>query len=175
MTIKMDKELVCKAVTKAAADEKVGNFCVKDGSVRIVEYDEITPEMQKEKDRNGKLKYNYGSTLCFCFKVSKLLEICQDVGQLNQMYHKHLKKVAMWMEEQQKSEIPEKENAWKFELFIQNCMGYFKQDKFGLLVVDREDEFAPVKNAPGAAVDSPDTARQLLTDLHLKWFSLAGG
>lgn len=124
MTIKDDKDLVCKAVTKATSDEKVGNFCVKDGHVRIVEYDEITPEMQKEKDRNGKLKYNYGSTLAFCFKVSKLLELCKDEGQLNKMYHKHAKKVAVWMEEQQKSEIPEKENAWKFELFIQNCMSF---------------------------------------------------
>jgi len=91
------------------------------------------------------------------------------------MYHKHLKKVPVWMEEQQKSEIPEKENAYKFELFMQNCMGYIEKEKFGLLVVDREDEFAPVKNAPGTETDNPDTARQLLTNLHLKWFSLAGG
>jgi len=67
MQVKLDKELICKAVTKATPDEKVGNFCIKDGKVRIVEYDEVTPEMQKEKDRNGKMKYNYGSTLSFSF------------------------------------------------------------------------------------------------------------
>ena len=32
----------------------------------------------------------------------------------------------------------------------------------------REDEFAPVKNAPGAAADSPDTARRATLALHTR-------
>mmetsp|Transcript_85863 Transcript_85863/g.228906 ORF Transcript_85863/g.228906 Transcript_85863/m.228906 type:complete len:162 (+) Transcript_85863:97-582(+) len=39
----------------------------------------------------------------------------------------------------------------------------------------REDEFAPVKNAPGAAADSPDTARKLLLDLGRRYVEAAGG
>ena len=30
----------------------------------------------------------------------------------------------------------------------------------------RDEEFAPVKNAPGAAADSPDTARAAILALH---------
>lgn len=91
------------------------------------------------------------------------------------MYHKHLRKVAVWIEEQQKADVPEKENAYKFELFVHNCLEFVDKEKFGLLVVERDDEFAPVKNAPGSEVDSPDTARALLTQLHIKWLTLAGG
>jgi UDP-N-acetylglucosamine/UDP-N-acetylgalactosamine diphosphorylase len=39
----------------------------------------------------------------------------------------------------------------------------------------REEEFAPVKNATGAAVDTPDTARLLLLNLHTRWVVAAGG
>ena len=44
----------------------------------------------------------------------------------------------------------------------------------GLLEVFRDEEFAPVKNAPGTSEDSPDTARALISKLHHKWASKAG-
>lgn len=40
--------------------------------------------------------------------------------------------------------------------------------------VAREDEFAPVKNAPGSATDSPDTARHLSLAQHVRWLRAAG-
>lgn len=49
-----------------------------------------------------------------------------------------------------------------------------KPEKFGLIEVKREEEFAPVKNAPGAADDSPDTARELLTTMHQRWLEEKG-
>lgn len=49
-----------------------------------------------------------------------------------------------------------------------------KPDKFGMMEVRRESEFAPVKNAPGAAEDSPDTARELMSRLHQGWFEKQG-
>ena len=41
--------------------------------------------------------------------------------------------------------------------------------------MDREAEFAPVKNAPGSPTDSPDTARGALMILHRSWVEAAGG
>jgi UDP-N-acetylglucosamine/UDP-N-acetylgalactosamine diphosphorylase len=40
------------------------------------------------------------------------------------------------------------------------------------LEVEREEEFAPVKNSKG--VDSPETARELILNLHKKWHMNAG-
>ena len=54
--------------------------------------------------------------------------------------------------------VPDSPNAYKFELLIidmiymmDNCLGF---------EVERNKEFAPVKNAKG--IDSVDTARELL-------------
>ena len=43
-----------------------------------------------------------------------------------------------------------------------------------VMEIRRDDEFSPVKNAPGNPVDSPDSARQIFSDLHAKWLYHAG-
>lgn len=40
--------------------------------------------------------------------------------------------------------------------------------------MDRDEEFAPVKNAPGSLSDSPDTARSAISKLHRKWLQGCG-
>jgi len=42
------------------------------------------------------------------------------------------------------------------------------------LEVDRIDEFAPVKNAPGSKSDSPDTARKMISDNAKRWLNQSG-
>lgn len=39
----------------------------------------------------------------------------------------------------------------------------------------RDEHFSPVKNAPGSATDSPDTARRAVLQLHKRWVEAAGG
>ena len=46
---------------------------------------------------------------------------------------------------------------------------------FSCLQVAREDHFAAVKNAPGSATDSPDTARAALLSQGACWVAAAGG
>lgn len=50
---------------------------------------------------------------------------------------------------------PDRENAWKFELFLHNFMPEVPDGKLGVLMVDRDTEFAPVKNADGADPNKP--------------------
>lgn len=54
----------------------------------------------------------------------------------------------------------------KLELFIFDTFPL--ADSTALLEVKREEEFAPVKNAPGSATDSPDTARAAIMALHTR-------
>ncbi len=61
----------------------------------------------------------------------------------------------------------------KLELFIFDV--FPMAQRIGLMEVARDEQFAPVKNAPGSGVDSPDTARALVLQLHTQWVKAAGG
>ena len=96
----------------------------------------------------------------FMISSEKLLELCRDTESLNKLYHVAYKKI-----EKFDGGKLVKENGYKFELFLHNFLPFC--DKFGVLKVQREDEFAPVKNANGSAeTDTPDIARKLIYDQH---------
>lgn len=57
----------------------------------------------------------------------------------------------------------------KLEGFIFDTFAISEQPT--LMEVRREEEFAPVKNAPGSAKDSPDTARAAVLALHKRYVS----
>ena len=44
-----------------------------------------------------------------------------------------------------------------------------------MLEVEREDEFSPLKNGPGAGSNCPETARQDLINCHFRAIVKAGG
>jgi UDP-N-acetylglucosamine/UDP-N-acetylgalactosamine diphosphorylase len=48
------------------------------------------------------------------------------------------------------------------------------KEKFGLIEVSREEEFAPVKNAPGEKTDTPESARKLYLDRDRRWLTKHG-
>jgi UDP-N-acetylglucosamine pyrophosphorylase len=88
------------------------------------------------------------------------------------LYHKAEKKVDYYdvnLKQQVKVTAP---NAIKFELFVQNFLRNITIGKLGVIAVQREDEFAPVKNADlpdKVEVDSPASARNMLLDQASRW------
>ena len=54
-------------------------------------------------------------------------------------------------------------------MFYFDCFPLCAIEKFGLMEVAREDEFAPVKNAPGEKSDTPESARKLYLDRDRRW------
>lgn len=142
-----------KVVRKVDPYERVGAMCLEDGKPSIVEYYELTPEMAEARDEKGTLLYGFGVILNYLFRVDKLLEIAERSLPL----HVVEKKVP-YIDENGVAVKPETPNAYKFETLILDMV--YMMDNCLSFEVDREKEFAPVKNATGT--DSVESARALL-------------
>jgi UDP-N-acetylglucosamine/UDP-N-acetylgalactosamine diphosphorylase len=142
-----------KVVRKAAPDERVGALCLEDGKPSIVEYYELTDEMAHATNENGSLLYGFGVILNYLFSVEKLFEIVRT----NLPLHIVEKKVP-YLDEQGVLQKPSEPNAYKFETLILDMI--YMMDDCLSFEVEREREFAPVKNATGT--DSVESARELL-------------
>lgn len=142
-----------KVVSKASPDERVGVLCTEDNKPAIVEYYEMTQEMRELRTEEGQLAYKYGVILNYLFNVDRLEEIISEKMPVHVV-----KKKIPYMNENGELITPEEPNGYKFETLVldmvhmqESCLPY---------EVERDREFAPVKNADG--VDSVDTARELL-------------
>ena len=154
--IESGKDSGSKVVAKAAPEERVGVMCLEDGKPSIVEYYEMTDEMRYSREGDGTLSYNYGVILNYLFKTEKLNELINA----NLPLHKAFKKVPYYDEEIDETVCPEEANAYKFETLVLDMVKL--QDSCLAYEVERNKEFAPVKNKTG--VDSVDTARALLKE-----------
>ena len=142
-----------KVVAKADPNEKVGVLCLEDGKPSIVEYYEMTDEIIHSRDESGKLLYNYGVILNYLFQVDTLVKIVDQ----NLPLHVVEKKIP-YLNEDGEYVKPEQPNGYKFETLVldmihmmDNCLSF---------EVERDKEFAPIKNATG--VDSLESARNLM-------------
>lgn len=142
-----------KVVAKADPNERVGVLCLEDGRPSIVEYYEMTDEIIHSRDDKGNLLYNYGVILNYLFDVKTLTDI------LNRSMPTHVvEKKIPYINEKAELVKPKEPNGYKFETLVldmihmmDNCLSY---------EVEREHEFAPIKNATG--VDSLESARKLM-------------
>lgn len=165
-----DADWGARVVARAGPEEKVGVFVnLPEGRLGVVEYSELDPETASAPDphTNGEtLMYNWGNICMHYFKTAWLQEVYAQLQQGALPYHPAHKK------------IPSKDGpvqGVKLELFIFDAFPLAAPGGGVLLEVERSEGFAPVKNARGSATDSPDTARELVLQLHARWVRAAGG
>ena len=153
-----------RVVAKAYPEEKVGVFALRDGCMEVVEYSELDPlEASSADPDTGILRYNW-SNICLHYFERAWLEEVADRLAAEGRYHVAKKQIPS---------VDGKVPGVKLELFIFDT---FKMaEKTALMEVLRDEQFAPVKNAPGSNADSPDTARAAILALHRRWIEAAGG
>ncbi|MBQ8317049.1 MAG: UDPGP type 1 family protein [Lachnospiraceae bacterium] len=152
-TIESGKMCGSKVVRKAFPEEKVGAICKENGKPHIIEYYELSEEMRYQTSEDGSLAYGFGVTLNYLFPISRLKETLD-----NKMPLHVVKKVVPYIDENGELINPTEPNGLKFETLALDLI--HEMDDCLVFEVDREKEFAPVKNKEG--VDSIDTARELL-------------
>jgi UDP-N-acetylglucosamine/UDP-N-acetylgalactosamine diphosphorylase len=158
-------EVSSKGLMKAYPEEKIGVFVkFSDGNTGVMEYSDLSPELQHAKDSGGKLVYCMGSIAIHLFNVSFIRRITG--GSLVSLpFHVARKKISAYT-----ARGPHEIDGYKFEKFVFDALPL--TDKNVVLEIRREEEFAPVKNKSG--VDSVETAQELMIGQHRRWLELKG-
>ena len=157
-------DMSSKVVKKSAPEEKVGVIGRVNGSLGCIEYSDMPKDQLSKRDDHGELVFSAGNIAVHALNVDFVANITE--GGLRLPWHVARKKIACLDAEGTLTE----QDGMKFETFVFDALGL--SDRSVTLEVEREMEFAPVKNREG--VDSPDTARALMCALHASWVSRAG-
>jgi UDP-N-acetylglucosamine/UDP-N-acetylgalactosamine diphosphorylase len=161
-------EMSSKAIPKANALEKVGNFVIGDGKTQVIEYSDLPESLAVQTNPDGSLKYNTGSIGIHALRVSFVEHLNAD-GQLKLPWHRAEKKVP-YVDESGTLVKPDKPNAVKLEQFVFDAIPLAKNAI--VYTTERAEEFSPVKNAEG--VDSPATSKRDQIRRAARWLSEAG-
>ena len=146
-----------KLCAKRDPYEGLGMVVRRGGRFDMIEYTEMTDEMNNRRTKSGDLYFKYGSPAIHVFDRGFLeKEAAKDMP-----LHLAHKKIP-FAGPDGKTVKPDSPNGWKFEKFIFDCLA--DADRVTNLAFDRNDEFFPVKNAEGN--DSPATCR---AGLQAKW------
>ncbi len=162
-------EMTTQVVRKTDPAERVGVLAEVDGKMSVIEYSDLPASAAAERETNGDLKFWAGSIAVHAMEIDFLKRVAADAESLP--FHRAMKKVP-YLDADGKLVEPSKPNALKFERFIFDLLPFAKN----AIVVEgkREECFGPVKNADGAASDTPTSARGLMSGLHRKWLRDAG-
>lgn len=162
-------EMTTQVVQKRFALEKVGNVVAIDGKVQIIEYSDLPAKYAEQTQADGSLKLWAGNIAVHVFDVAFLRRVIQHADALP--FHRARKPVP-YVASNGDIVQPSSANAIKFERFIFDLLPLAEQ----AIVVegDAREVFAPVKNANGAATDTPAATQQALINLHSEWLTKSG-
>jgi UDP-N-acetylglucosamine/UDP-N-acetylgalactosamine diphosphorylase len=156
-------DVVTKVLEKAHPDERVGHLVTQGDRDRVVEYTELTPEQTRARTSNGELIYRWGSPAMHSWTLDFFARLAERGYRLP--LHRSAKPLRAWIEDSL-HEI----DGWKYERFIFDLV-----PEAGCsigLEIERDVEFAPVKNAVGE--DSPASAVERAHRQYVEWLAAAG-
>lgn len=165
LTAKNNVNISSKTLFKEDANNPDWIFAKRNGKPAIINSCHLTNTMKIAKNDEGYDLYREINILAHLFSISAV----EFVANQKLPYHRAFKKNTFVNDEGMK-QIPESPNTFKFETFIFDAFSYF--DDMVLLRVNKEDEFAPIKDFNG--VHNPEVAKDLYLNkfkncLHYKY------
>jgi UDP-N-acetylglucosamine/UDP-N-acetylgalactosamine diphosphorylase len=162
-------EVTTQVVTKRFALERVGNVVELDGRSSIIEYSDLPDEVAQRTNPDGSLYLWAGNIAVHAFGRPFLAARAQDGWALP--IHRAYKKVP-YIDPDGRMVQPPSPNAVKFERFIFDLLPVAHPAM--VVEVDAQEAFAPVKNAPGDAVDTPESAQAAMMQRDVSLLRAAG-
>jgi len=168
-----DAQMSSKMLPKREPLEKLGNFCLADGKMTVIEYSNLPDELAHQRTDDGELRFRAGSIAIHAIRVDFVESLNTSADGFALPWNRAEKKVAFYDDAQGASVTPSEPNAVKLETFVFDALPM--TDASIIYETDRVDEFAPIKNASGSGVnDSPDTSAALQTQRAARWLEAHG-
>jgi len=164
----LDKaEMSSKAVIKTDPYEKVGNFCLLDDRVTVIEYSDLPDDLARKRRADGSLNFELGSIAIHIINRAFVERL--NTGGFSLPLHKAVKKIP-YIDEEGSLVEPAEPNGVKLESFVFDALSL--ASKSIILQTLRSQEFAPAKNATG--VDGVEVAKQMIVARAAEWLESAG-
>jgi UDP-N-acetylglucosamine/UDP-N-acetylgalactosamine diphosphorylase len=164
-----NSELTSLAVAKHSPQDKLGNFVMLDGRLNVIEYSDFPDDVAERREAGGGFAFWAGSVAIHVFDVA-FLERSLKLKETLPFHIAHKK--AEYVDESGQLVEPMEPNALKFERFIFDLLPHAQRP----IVIEyaEEESFAPLKNAPGAAKDTPEYVHRFMLEQHRRWLQAAG-
>ncbi len=169
-----EAQMSSKMLPKSFAKEKLGNFCLVNGKVTVIEYsnlpDELAEQTVSDGPAKGELRFRAGSIALHCIRVDFVESINTSAQGFSLPFNRAEKKVAYYDEAKDQTVTPTSPNAVKLETFVFDALP--QCDHSIVYETDRVDEFAPIKNADvegQVETDSPASSKQIQTERAARW------
>lgn len=170
-TVENNLEIAVKVCPKAYPEEKVGVVAMRNKVYTVLEYSEIDESHRNARGEDGNLVFSASHTVISNFDLEFLKSFCESkLGTLS--YHL-ARKAIPYVDKNGEKIYPKAINGTKFELFSFDL--FESARRLSAFEIKRCEEFSPLKNSNDSKVDSPDTCRNDLSNLHKTWVTNAGG
>ena len=146
-------QMSSKVFPKLDPAEKVGVVARLNGRPGVIEYSELSPELAARRNPDGTLAFGHANMAAHVLSLPFMAAVAFRGLPVHRV-----RKVVPYLDAEGRRVVPAEPNAWKFETFLFDALAMAVRGV--VMEVDRDEEFAPVKNAGGS--DSPETARELL-------------
>jgi UDP-N-acetylglucosamine/UDP-N-acetylgalactosamine diphosphorylase len=160
-------EMSSKALEKSRPKEKVGNFCLVDGKITVIEYSDLPDEMAEKRDPDGSLVFGLASIGIHIINVSFVEKL--NAGGFSLPLHRAVKNIPCIDGDGNLVESPTP-NGIKLETFVFDALPMASKSIIFRTV--RAQEFGPAKNGTGN--DSAKIARQMMNARATDWLESAG-
>lgn len=170
-SIEKQADCAAKVVPKTHPTESVGVVACRGGKPSVVEYSEISKEQAERREaETGELSFRAGNIANHFYTTAYLNQVEEFEEEL--AFHIARKKIPHVDLETGELVKPIKPNGMKLEMFVFDVFPF--TERFTVLEVERNEEFSPLKNAPGTGSDDPETSRRDLLAQHRHFLEQAG-
>lgn len=174
---KGEDQMSAKVIKRTDPFEKMGNFLNYKKRPMMIDYMELPEENKTLKNDKEELVYCASNVLDYMISVSFLKKVLMDESKFNKLINEFhpLKKKFEITENINGNVVKKTIDGVKFEIFYNSIFEFAEEGGLLLLEVERDQEYAPIKNHDNEPTMNPTITRKKLSNFYKQWYIKSGG